>query len=92
MQTNPIQQVARQREYELQKVVHENLTTPGVREMAELAKVKAAQAHMNYIKAGPGSLQDAALSWAREVVWLEVARTIEDGAKLDQLKKDLTNG
>lgn len=82
MQTNPSPaQTVKPREYELEQIIHQNQHTPGVRELLEYAKVKAAQAHANYLKDREFDVSN----WATERAWLEVARVIEDGPKLDKI-------
>lgn len=81
MQTNPNQQqIVKQREYELQSTIRQNISTPGVRDLLELAQIKADAAHQNYLKAGPDPQV-----WALEKAWLEIARTIEHGPKMDKI-------
>ena len=82
MQTNQNPQTVKPREYELESTIHQNCHTPGVRETLEFAKLKAARAHADYLKSGP----DPDL-WAVEKAWLEIARVIEDGPKLDKINK-----
>lgn len=80
MQTSPNQQIVKPREHELQQTIRANISTPGVREVLEYAKLKADAAHANYLKAGPDPD-----TWALEKAWLEIARTIEYGPKIDRI-------
>lgn len=73
MQTS-LNQVAKQREHELLLAIHANSRSPGMREMAELAKLKATEAHTNYIRSGPSERLHS-----QEKTWLTVLSVIENG-------------